>query len=69
MFLRLTFLTAAFILSVNEEVARTLGEPGQDDELQDGRDTGGGQQDGPVLFPAQKLSVESHTIQRFGMIR
>lgn len=64
-FLRFTFLTTILILSVNKEVARTLGEPGQDDELHDCRDTRGGQQDGPVLFSAQKLSVESHATQRF----
>lgn len=64
-FLRSTFLTTVLILSVNKEVARTLGEPGQDDKLHDCRDTRGGQQDGPMLFSAQKLSVESHTTQRF----
>lgn len=64
-FLRFTFLTTVLILSVNIEVARTLGEPGQDDKLHDCRDTRGGQQDGPVFFSAQKLSVESHATQRF----
>lgn len=67
--LKVTFFTGVFIFSVNEKVARTLGEPWQDDELQDSRDTSGGQQDGPVLFSTQKLSVDSHNMQRFRVTR
>lgn len=55
----LTFLTSLIISSINKQEARTLREPGQDEELQDCWDTGGGEQDGPVLFFTQELSVKS----------
>lgn len=57
MFLTLTFPAAVLVLPVDEEVAGALGEPGQDEQLHHRRDTRGGQQDGPVLFSAQKLSA------------
>lgn len=55
-----TFLTPLIIPFVNEQVARALWEPRQGEKLQEGRDTRGGEQDGPVLFSPQDLSVKSH---------
>lgn len=57
---QLTFLTSLLISFVDQQVARALWEPGQDEELQERWDTCGGEQDGPVLFFTQELSVKSH---------
>lgn len=57
---RFTFLTPLIVPSVNEQVARTFWEAGQDEKLQERWDTCGGEQDGPVLFFTQQLSVEPH---------
>ncbi len=58
-----TFLTSLMISSVDEQVAWTLWEKGQDEELQECWDAGGGEQDGPVLLFAQELPVKSHRDQ------
>lgn len=64
----LTFLTSLIISSINKQEARTLREPGQDEELQDCWDTGGGEQDGPVLLFTQELSVKSHRCQLWRLL-
>ena len=45
------------ITAVNQQVAWTLGEPGQDQELQQCWNAGGGEEEGPVVFLTQQLTV------------
>lgn len=54
---QLTFLASLNISSVDEQIARALWGPGQDDKLQERWDGCGREQYGPVLLFAQKLSV------------
>lgn len=58
-----TFLTSFIIPFVDEQVAWTLWEPGQDEELQEGWDARGGEQDGPVLLFAQERTVKPRRSQ------
>ena len=55
-----TFFTSLLISPINEQVAWTLWEPGQGEELQECWDTCAGEQDGPVLLFAQELSEKTH---------
>lgn len=55
-----TFFRSLLFSTVDEQVTRTLGEPGQREQLQERWDAWRGQQDGPVLLSPQELTVTSY---------
>ena len=50
-----TFLTPRFVSLVDEQEARALGAEGQGEQLEEGREAGGGEEEGPVVLTPEQL--------------